>query len=88
MAELTDPLADRRQRALEAAHDEIGPTNVIRADAIRAIDQAIETATRVKITEDIIDAAYGEVPWEATERGDVHDIVKAAFRAAGFEVEE
>ena len=80
MAELTDPLADRRQRALEAGWDT--------DDRQGGIETAIETATRVKITEDIIDAAYGEVPWEATERGDVHDIVKAAFRAAGFEVEE
>jgi hypothetical protein len=72
-------LDDRRQQAREAAHDGLDLPEI----AVRqAIDDAIETATRVQVTPEIIAAARmaGETSWSMTE------IVSAAFRAAGFEV--
>lgn len=69
-------LLDRQQRAREAGQDHLTDY-----DAAPGIEAAIETATRVKITRDILLAAAREYPV-------VGEIVKAAFRAAGFEVEE
>jgi hypothetical protein len=59
------------------------------ATADRAIASAIEAAIRVRITDEVIDAAenasgYGGDISRDTYRG----TVIAAFRAAGFEVEE
>lgn len=80
--------ADRRQRAREAYYDSTAGSGGQEGSAI-ALEDAIETATRVRITPEIeaayVAAAYG-----------VHDQVTAAivpglaaaFRAAGFEVEE
>lgn len=90
MASTSDPLADRRQQAREAYYDtftsDIGELGGERRKA--SVRACIEVATQVKITDDIIDAAYGEVPWAPTERSDMPDIIKAAFEAAGFEVVE
>lgn len=71
-----DALTDRRQRAREAYYDEP-------EFSIRHLDAAIEVATQVKITDDIIHAAcqYATV-------ADMTSAIKAAFRAAGFEVVE
>lgn len=70
---------DRRQAAREAGQD----TASVSAVAVNAIDAAIETATRVQITSEIIAAAKPTVPW-LTEK----ERLARAFRAAGFEVEE
>ena len=67
---MSDPIADRRQRAREAFHD--GESD---------LDWAIEVATQVKITADVLRPAALGYPV-------VEEIVKAAFRAAGFEVVE
>lgn len=76
-------LVDRRQRAREAFHDTFAGEYNTSSDAL---DEAIETATRVDITEEVIAAAV--------EAGDLTQGTKgawrtlaAAFRAAGFEVE-
>lgn len=70
------PLDDRRQAALETYFDE---DNDVQA--------AIVTATRVKITEDIIEAAQQAGPfWNSVD--EARPVLTAAFRAAGFEVTE
>lgn len=76
-----DPLADRRQRARETYWD-----NRQYAETA-ALDEAIETATRVNITEDVIAAAV-EVGDLAQGTKNAWRTLAAAFRAAGFEVEE
>jgi hypothetical protein len=72
MAGMNDPLEDRRQRAREVYADSRGGWE---------LDEAIEVATQVKITEDI---------WRATGLPELaaRAVVSAAFRAAGFEVVE
>lgn len=80
-------LADRRQRAREAFHDEWSRRD---KPTMSAVNEAIETATRVRITPEIESAA------EAAAGPTIHDydggemraVLAAAFRAAGFEVEE
>lgn len=73
-------LLDRRQRAREAYWDDMRGRS-LRTEGIEA---AIETATRVKVTPEIIEAARaaGEETWSMSE------IIAAAFRTAGFEVEK
>jgi hypothetical protein len=83
-------LDERRQRAREVFLDEIAPGSQYARNAARAIDEAIETATRVRVTREVEDAA------EAAAGDTIHDydgaemrrIIEAAFRAAGFEVEQ
>lgn len=92
-----DPLADRRQRAREAWLDDFDePGEVVERHA-RALNVAIETASRVRI-DDAIVRAFDDA-CAALNREQVHgrppksEGVKcragliAAFRAAGFEVE-
>jgi hypothetical protein len=79
-------LDDRRQSAREAAHDEIGEGGRDR-DTQNALEAAIETATRVDITPDMVEIvrqldANGMISIDACRRGLVD-----VFRAAGFEVE-
>jgi hypothetical protein len=87
-------LADRRQRAREAAFDEPA-WQLASADEVNRIAAAIETATRVQITPGLIAAARQiateqmhdpQAPTDPAERWKV--ILTAAFRAAGFEVEQ
>jgi hypothetical protein len=81
---IAEPLRDRRQAAREAFYDEIksderhGPTSTF-----FAIGTAIETATRVRITPEIIEAALHHSPSRT-----VAGRIRAAFTAAGFEVIE
>jgi hypothetical protein len=81
----TSPLAERRQRAREAFHD---ASPVMDSDIIDqvhgAAEEAIETATRVRVTPEIIQA-FVEAP---DDPEDIAGPIEAAFRAAGFEVEE
>ncbi len=80
-------LEDRRQRAREAAHDmPIG-------SGPQRIDAAIETATRVQITPEML--AEARHAWSEAEGSWVDDPgpreiarAKALLRAAGFEVVE
>ena len=71
---MSDPIADRRQRAREAFHD--GESD---------LDWAVEVAMQVKITDDIVKAAWDN---GATSFRGRKKIIEAAFRAAGFEVVE
>lgn len=87
-------LTDRRQRAIEAFDDALAPPAVDvtphhireregwaeRLFAARAT--AIETATRVRVDDEIIRAAYPAAYLTPRQR------LIAAFRAAGFEVEQ
>lgn len=83
------PLDERRQRAREAAHDEIGPNNVIRSDAVRAIEAAIETATRVRVRGGVYEAGFQAYDASGlTHSGAIMETIIAVLRAAGFEVEE
>lgn len=80
-------LADRRQRAREAYYDSTMARGAPEGSAI-ALEQAIETATRVRITpeiEAVAEQAAGEFFGGRVQR---RAIIVAAFRAAGFEVEE
>lgn len=82
-----DPIADRQQRAREAGQDEFSSSYggmLSRADMIDAIDAAIEVATQVKITDDIVNAARRA----STIGFETPSGLIAAFRAAGFEVVE
>ena len=74
-------LADRRMSAREAYWD-----NRQFAEAA-ALDEAIETATRVRVTEEIVEAAQNAFPvLRDVDEGRI--MLAAAFRAAGFEVVE
>lgn len=77
-----DAIEERRQRAREAGCDAIESGGQLPPG--RVLEEAIETATRVTITLEIMIAAecenvFGPVSVEA---------VRAAFMAAGFEVVE
>lgn len=72
----SEALRDRRQRAREAGQDHLTDH-----DAMPGIEAAIETATRVRVTREIQLAAAKAYPF-------VDNMITAAFRAAGFEVEE
>jgi len=76
-SEKPSPLEDRRQSAREAYWD----TN----DA-DCLDAALEIATRVKITPEVIDAFIRHP--DQYEEGDVAGPLRTAFEAAGFEVIE
>lgn len=73
-------LADRRQRAREAFHDARAAAAVEFAE--HGLDEAIETATRVRVTPEIVEASMAE-PFITTA-----EALARAFRAAGFEVEQ
>lgn len=71
-------LEDRRQRAREAAYDADPDSATMYYDR-GSIQSAIEVATRVKLTPEIIEAAFTA---GATMRA------RAVLEAAGFEVIE
>lgn len=75
-------LAERRQRAREAGQDTIGTRQ-------HGIDVAVETATRVRVDNELMaaSAASGLVP-AGMPREQQRRALTAIFRAAGFEVEQ
>lgn len=82
---MSDPIADRRQRALEAYNDAIVEMyNDIDLGTNSRFELAIEVATQVKITDDIVNAARRA----STIGFETPSGIEAAFRAAGFEVVE
>ena len=77
-------LDDRRQRAREAGWDAI-----VDVGAREALETAIETATRVRITGEMRVEARAAVGPRAFMTAEALDaLLAAAFQAAGFEVEE
>lgn len=83
-------LEERRRRAMEAWRD--GQQDPYDA-SYTAVEEAIETATRVKITREAIDA--GREAWSAASGSWTEDPgpretarLAASLRALGFEVEE
>jgi hypothetical protein len=76
---------ERRVQARRAFWDHLSPPPIKingTNGASESLDEAIEVATRVKVTSEIIDASMAE-PFISTE-----EALKRAFRAAGFEVAE
>lgn len=86
----TEALADRRQRAREAAHD-AATSAAPMYELLAAVDAAVETATRVQVTPEIVDAAYRALgdaaPAYFPPERHMRTAVAAAFAAAGFEIE-
>lgn len=84
-------LESRQQRARQAFWDELMAPQPGRIaspeDTQVALESAIETATRVRITPEIEDAAQNAFP-VFTSGDEARFMLTAAFRAAGFEVEE
>ncbi|MFA9272613.1 MAG: hypothetical protein ACEQSX_18050 [Baekduiaceae bacterium] len=76
-------IEDRRQRAREAAHDAWNNTVSPR----QAVELAIETATRVQITPEAIEAFDVERNG-STDAGNIPAGLAAALAALGFEVEQ
>jgi hypothetical protein len=92
-------LVDRRQRAREAYADALAesahvagwPTAASSSERTQAArEAAIETATRVRITDEIHEAAGDALMQHGTllRAADLTEVLRAAFRAAGFEVEQ
>lgn len=77
-------LKERRRAAREAFEEEWSPWDAETVTDAR--DVAIETATRVRITPEIIEAHGMAGRWSGP--GERRAIIIAAFKAAGFEVEE
>jgi len=86
---VTSPLDDRRQRAREAYYDRYSLGDHIGGSARKeAVRECVETATRVQITHEVI-LAFIEAPDPPeSDPDDIAGPLRAAFRAAGFEVEE
>lgn len=77
-------LDDRRQAAVEAYYDKGGLGTM-------PIDEAIETATRVRIDDELVQTFRdrGVAGFGYDQRpGDIAGALADVFRAAGFEVEE
>lgn len=84
----TANLLDRRQRAREAYWDDMRGLSM----RTEGIEQAIETATRVRVTPELVAVAYAALG-DAAERyfppeRHMRTMIAAALAAAGFEVEE
>jgi hypothetical protein len=87
MPKVFSNLQYRRDRAVIAFKE-----NVLIGPLIDAVDAAVGSATRVRITDNMLDEAYeiidkqqlsdpDRIKWETMQ-----EIFKAAFKAAGFEV--
>jgi hypothetical protein len=84
MSAATSPeLHDRRQRAREAGLDATAGLMSASLTTGIALDEAIETATRVRI-DDAVYEAFAQGTRYSTFRNGLIE----AFKAAGFEVEE
>lgn len=75
---------DRRQAAREAYWDDMRGLSM----RTQGIETAIETATRVRIDIDIVRSALKACDPAAPSMARMTMALVAAFRAAGFEVEE
>lgn len=74
---------DRRQRAREAAYDTKDFSPYVRPGA-EAVESAIEVATRVKLTPEMVRTVHEEVP--GALYGDVVNVIRRFCAVAGLEV--
>jgi hypothetical protein len=81
MPKASSNLQYRRDRAVIAFKE-----HVLNGPLIDAADAAIRSATRVRITDDIVEAAWRETAGYAEQPDELRPLLKAAFEAAGFEV--
>lgn len=79
-------LEDRRQTAREAYHDAMARIDTV--TGMPAVEEAIETATRVRITQEVAETACAAAGMGVGNVERMIPIIEAAFVAAGFEVEE
>lgn len=82
-------LLDRRQRARETFWDRLVPPPIAAngtGGLVECLDEAIETATRVRVTPEIVEALRRVTIARGSEQ--LSQIAAAAFRAAGFKVQE
>lgn len=92
MSAATSPeLHDRRRRACDAGYDAVGESQQYPAN--NCIEEAVETATRVRIDKAVLTAAWAAYkkrsgPMEGADDPDFEYVLVAAFEAAGFEVED
>lgn len=79
---------DRRESAREAYWDRFGGPALSGSNSMTAaaLADSIETATRVRVTPEIIEAVRSVTIARGGEQ--ITQIIEVAFRAAGFEVEE
>jgi hypothetical protein len=86
MAGGTSALDDRRQRAREEFYQGM-PAR--RTESVpTALDRAIESATQVRITLQMIDAVWTHVDFVNHGTEGIREGLRAALEAAGFEVVE
>lgn len=79
-------IASRRQCAREAYHDNGGAPDA--RGEFAPVEVAIEVATRVQVTPDLVTVMLHEVDRLGVQNGGIEAGLAAAFRAAGFEVME
>jgi hypothetical protein len=77
--------ADRVQRAREAFWDRYAPEQY--DGDLPALNDALDTATRVRVDGELMAHIFPLIEGKLGLR-DAEQLVAAAFRAAGFEVEE
>jgi hypothetical protein len=77
-------LEERRQAAREAFYD-AAPSNMAADDCLSALGEAIETATRVQITSELV--GIYTAAWAASGCNRAAGL-KAALESCGFEVEQ
>lgn len=83
--------AERAQRAREAGLDAYADAVAVPDAQDRvssALDDAIETATRVRVDADITHAARAAGDQPPITTRELKSMIEAAFAAAGFEVEQ
>lgn len=73
---------DRRNRARDAFYQEMIIGDQV---AVRALDNVVNVATRVRMTHEIV-LAFIQAPDTGADQDDITGPLRAAFEAAGFEV--
>lgn len=77
--------SDRWQRAREAYHDR---TDLPEKFSDQGLDEAIETAIRVRVDADVTQEVRDRHPDLMIKTTELKSMIEVAFRAAGFEVEQ
>jgi hypothetical protein len=81
-------LIDRRQRAREAGLDGIADPAKYTMTVAKAVEAAVESATRVRVDADLTQAVRDATPDLMITSRELKRLIEVAFRAAGFEVEK